>query len=93
MKLVPHWINGSEVQSKSGRSGEVFDPALGVPTKSVGFANQDEINLTIEAAKTAFPAWRDTSVTKRQQVLFNFRELLNARKGELAEIITPSTAR
>ena len=88
MKLVPHWINGSEVQSKSGRSGEVFDPALGVPTKSVGFANQDEINLTIAAAKTAFPAWRDTSVTKRQQVLFNFRELLNARKGELAEIIT-----
>lgn len=88
MKLVPHWINGSEVQSKSGRSGEVFDPALGVPTKAVGFANQDEINLAISSARNAFPGWRDTSVTKRQQVLFNFRELLNARKGELAEIIT-----
>ena len=88
MKLVPHWINGSEVQSKSGRSGEVFDPATGQQTKSVGFANQDEIKGAIEAAKTAFPAWRDTSVTKRQQVLFNFRELLNAKKSELAAIIT-----
>ena len=88
MKLVPHWINGSAVQSKSGREGQVFDPALGTQTKSVGFANQDEINQTIAAAKAAFPGWRDTSVTKRQQVLFSFRELLNAKKSELAEIIT-----
>jgi malonate-semialdehyde dehydrogenase (acetylating)/methylmalonate-semialdehyde dehydrogenase len=66
----------------------VFDPALGVQTKEVGFANQAEINLAIAAAKTAFPAWRDTSVSKRQQVLFSFRELLNAKKSELAAIIT-----
>ena len=88
MKLVPHWINGSAVQSKSGKEGQVFDPALGKQTTSVGFANQDEINQTIAAAKAAFPGWRDTSVTKRQQVLFSFRELLNAKKSELAAIIT-----
>ena len=88
MKLVPHWINGHEVESKSGRVGKVFDPALGSQTKEVGFADESEITLAIASAKSAFPVWRDTSVTKRQQVLFNFRELLNARKGELAEIIT-----
>ena len=42
----------------------------------------------IDAAAAAFPAWRDTSLAKRTQVLFDFRELLNARKGELAAIIT-----
>ena len=42
----------------------------------------------IDAAAAAFPAWRDTSLAKRTQILFTFRELLNARKGELAEIIT-----
>ena len=88
MKLVPHWINGSEVQSQSGRSLEVFDPALGIATKSVGLANKSEIELAIASAKAAFPGWRDTSVTKRQQVLFNFRELLHAKKSELAQIIT-----
>ena len=88
MKLVPHWINGKEVPSQSGRSGQVFDPALGTQTKEVGFANAAEIEIAISSAKSAFPLWRDTSVTKRQQVLFSFRELLNARKGELAEIIT-----
>ena len=88
MTTIPHWINGKAVHSNSGREGAVFDPAIGQQTKSVGFANQDEINQTIAAAKAAFPGWRDTSVTKRQQVLFNFRELLNAKKSELAEIIT-----
>jgi malonate-semialdehyde dehydrogenase (acetylating)/methylmalonate-semialdehyde dehydrogenase len=88
MTTIPHWINGKAVPSNSGREGAVFDPALGKQTKSVGFANQDEINQTIAAAKAAFPGWRDTSVTKRQQVLFNFRELLNAKKSELAAIIT-----
>ncbi|MBN7459576.1 CoA-acylating methylmalonate-semialdehyde dehydrogenase, partial [Mycobacteroides abscessus subsp. abscessus] len=36
----------------------------------------------------AFPAWRDMSLARRSAILFNFRELLNARKEELAAIIT-----
>ena len=86
--VVNHWINGSEYVSKSGRTFPVYDPALGVETKKVALANQEEIALAIKAAKDAFPEWRDTSLAKRQQIIFTFRELLNARKGELAEIIT-----
>lgn len=88
MSTIPMWINGLAVESKSGRFGDVFDPALGEATKKVGFANQDEINTAIGAAKKAFPAWRDLSLARRQAVLFRFRELLEAKKGELAEIIT-----
>ena len=83
-----HWINGSPHASKSGRTAPVFDPAIGVQTKHVALADQAEIDAAIGAAAAAFPAWRDTSITKRQQVIFKFRELLNERKGELAEIIT-----
>ena len=88
MSNVPLWINGQEVESKSGRYGDVYDPALGQVTKKVGFANQDEINRCIASAKEAFPTWRDQSLAKRMQVLFKFRELLEAKKGELAAIIT-----
>jgi malonate-semialdehyde dehydrogenase (acetylating)/methylmalonate-semialdehyde dehydrogenase len=88
MQTVPLWINGKSVQSQSGRFGDVFDPALGEATKRVGFANGAEIAATIQAAKQAFPAWRDLSLARRQQILFRFRELLEAKKGELAEIIT-----
>ncbi|HLP23088.1 MAG TPA: CoA-acylating methylmalonate-semialdehyde dehydrogenase [Microbacteriaceae bacterium] len=83
-----HWINGAHSASTSGRTAPVFDPALGVQTKNVALANETEIEAAIDAAAAAFPAWRDTPITKRQQVVFKFRELLNARKGELAEIIT-----
>jgi malonate-semialdehyde dehydrogenase (acetylating)/methylmalonate-semialdehyde dehydrogenase len=85
---VNHWINGQEVASTSARTAPVYDPALGVETKRVALANQAEIDAAIKAAKDAYPKWRDTSLAKRQQIIFSFRELLNARKGELAEIIT-----
>lgn len=88
MSSIPLWINGKEVESKSGRFGDVYDPALGQVTKQVGFANQDEISSCIAAAKAAFPQWRDQSLAKRMQVLFKFRELLEAKKNELAAIIT-----
>jgi malonate-semialdehyde dehydrogenase (acetylating) / methylmalonate-semialdehyde dehydrogenase len=88
MSVIPMWINGKAVESKSGRFGDVFDPALGESTKKVGFANQDEINATVAAAKAAFPAWRDLSTARRQAIMFRFRELLEAKKPELAAIIT-----
>ncbi|KGJ74464.1 methylmalonate-semialdehyde dehydrogenase [Cryobacterium roopkundense] len=88
LHLVSHWIDGQEQAGTSGRTAPVFDPALGTITKNVSLANQTEIAAAIASAKAAFPAWRDLSIAKRQQILFSFRELLNARKGEMAEIIT-----
>jgi malonate-semialdehyde dehydrogenase (acetylating) / methylmalonate-semialdehyde dehydrogenase len=88
LPVVSHWIDNAEYASKSGRTAPVFDPALGVATKEVALANEAEIAATIASAKKAFPAWRNESLAKRQAIIFNFRELLNARKGELAEIIT-----
>ena len=88
LPVVPHWIDGAERPSTSGRTAPVFDPALGVETKHVALANQAEIEAAIASAKAAFPEWRDASLAKRQQIIFKFRELLNERKAELAEIIT-----
>ena len=86
--VVNHWIDGKEYVSKSGRTLPVYDPALGVESKRVALADENEIAIAIASAKKAFPEWRDMSIAKRQGILFNFRELLNSRKGELAEIIT-----
>jgi len=88
LPIIQHWIDGAEYASKSGRTSPVYDPALGVQTKEVALANSAEIQAAISSAKKAFPAWRDLSIAGRQAILFNFRELLNARKPELAEIIT-----
>lgn len=88
LQVVPHWINGAESPSAGDRTAPVFDPALGRETKLVNLGNAEDIESAISSAHKAFPAWRDMSITKRQQIIFRFRELLNERKGELAEIIT-----
>jgi malonate-semialdehyde dehydrogenase (acetylating)/methylmalonate-semialdehyde dehydrogenase len=88
MKTIPHWINGQAKQSGSNRLGDVYDPALGSVASKVGFADQADIDLAVAAAKAAFPAWRDLALGKRQSIIFKFRELLEAKKSELAAIIT-----
>ena len=88
MKTIPHWINGQAKQSGSSRLGDVYDPALGSVASKVGFADQADIDFAVAAAKAAFPAWRDLALGKRQSIIFKFRELLEAKKSELAAIIT-----
>jgi malonate-semialdehyde dehydrogenase (acetylating) / methylmalonate-semialdehyde dehydrogenase len=88
LPVVPHWIGGAEYPSANGRTAPVYDPALGVETKRVALADQAEAVAAVAAASAAFPAWSELSLARRQTVLFKFRELLDARKGELAEIIT-----
>ncbi|MBM7832706.1 malonate-semialdehyde dehydrogenase (acetylating)/methylmalonate-semialdehyde dehydrogenase [Agromyces cerinus] len=85
---IEHWIDGASVAGDGARSGPVYNPARGVEQKRVRFASTDDVDAAVQAAARAFPKWRDTSIAKRQQVMFAFRELLNARSGELAAILT-----
>ena len=85
---ISHWLNNAAFQGDSGATAPVTNPATGQVTGQVALASVEDARTVIDAAAAAFPAWRDTSLTKRTQILFRFRELLNERKGELAEIIT-----
>ena len=85
---LQHWAGGKEFGSSSGRFGDVTDPATGSVSSQVAYASVEDVDQVVAAAAAAFPAWRDTSLTKRTQILFKFRELLEARKGEVAQIIT-----
>jgi len=85
---VPHYIGGVVTEGTSGRTAPVYDPALGVVTREVPLADLPELDAAVASAKAAFPGWRDTSIAKRQQILFRFRELINERKDELAQILT-----
>jgi malonate-semialdehyde dehydrogenase (acetylating)/methylmalonate-semialdehyde dehydrogenase len=88
MKLVSHWVAGKEFQGSGSGRGQVFDPAKGIQTKEVVFADKGDIEAAVAAASNAFPEWRDTSLAKRSAIMFRFRELLESKKSELAEIIT-----
>ncbi|MET3805259.1 malonate-semialdehyde dehydrogenase (acetylating)/methylmalonate-semialdehyde dehydrogenase [Nakamurella sp. UYEF19] len=88
LPVVGHWVAGVPAAGTGDRTADVYDPATGQVTKRVALASRGDADAVIDAAAKAWPAWRDTSLARRTQVLFAFRELLNSRKGELAEIIT-----
>jgi malonate-semialdehyde dehydrogenase (acetylating) / methylmalonate-semialdehyde dehydrogenase len=83
-----HWRHGEPFEGSSTRFSDVTNPATGEVTAQLALASEADVEAVIESAVAAFPAWRDTSLAKRTQVLFRFRELLNERKPELAAIIT-----
>ncbi|HEX6968015.1 MAG TPA: CoA-acylating methylmalonate-semialdehyde dehydrogenase [Micromonosporaceae bacterium] len=85
---ITHFVAGEPWRGAGGRQGEVFDPATGRLRGRVDLASTDDVAYAVAAAERAARAWRDVSLAKRTAVLFAFRELLNARRDRLAEVIT-----
>jgi malonate-semialdehyde dehydrogenase (acetylating)/methylmalonate-semialdehyde dehydrogenase len=88
VERISHWVGGKVVAGESGRTGPVFNPATGQQTHEVDFATTEEMDTAVATAAEAFPAWRATSLSKRADILFRIRELLEQRKPELARIVT-----
>ncbi len=88
MKRIHHWVAGKALPGTSGRSGPVYDPATGRQQAEVDFAAANEVDLAVDAARDAFPAWRATSLARRAQVLFQFRDLLHEHGSTLAALVT-----
>jgi malonate-semialdehyde dehydrogenase (acetylating) / methylmalonate-semialdehyde dehydrogenase len=88
VRRISHWIGGQPAPGSSGRSGPVYNPALGVQTGEVDFATAEEVGQAVAAAKEAFPAWREVSLSRRTELMFRIRELVHDRLGEIAAILT-----
>jgi len=86
--VLTHYIDGAPGAGSSARTAPVYNPATGAVQRLVSLASASDVDTAVASALAAYPAWRDASIAKRQTVMFAFRELLNARKGELADILT-----
>jgi malonate-semialdehyde dehydrogenase (acetylating)/methylmalonate-semialdehyde dehydrogenase len=88
LPVLAHYIDGAPETGASTRTAPVYNPATGRVQRLVSLAAAADVDTAVASAQAAYPAWRDASIAKRQGVMFTFRELLNARKGELADILT-----
>jgi malonate-semialdehyde dehydrogenase (acetylating)/methylmalonate-semialdehyde dehydrogenase len=88
MRTIPHWINGQEVVPASGNFGPVFDPSTGEQQAQVGLATTAEMDAAIAIAKAAFSSWRLTSLSRKSEILFRFRELVVANRDEIARLVS-----
>jgi malonate-semialdehyde dehydrogenase (acetylating)/methylmalonate-semialdehyde dehydrogenase len=88
VKRINHWVGGRMVEGTSGRTGPVYNPAQGVQVAEVALASAAEVDAAVEIARNAFPAWRATGLSRRAEILFRMRELLDANRKEVAAVIT-----
>ena len=88
MEILDHWLNGAAFSGESTRTSPVYNPARGEVQREVRLATTADVDTAVQAAKAAFHDWSTASWSKRQGVMFTFRELLNARKEEVAAILT-----
>ena len=88
MTQITHWINGALDTKKPERTGDIYNPATGKVTGTVAFGNAATVDSAVSAATAAFAEWRHSSLTKRTQVLFAFRELVAQNKEKIAALIT-----
>jgi malonate-semialdehyde dehydrogenase (acetylating)/methylmalonate-semialdehyde dehydrogenase len=86
--LLGHWIGGRLDETPAERHGEVTDSATGEVVARVPFASAADLDRAVAAATEAAKVWGATSLTRRTQVLFAFRELVNRHKDDLARIVS-----
>ena len=84
---VTHLVNGAAWEGSSERTSEIFNPATGVVTGVLDLASKELVDEIIGKAAVAAQEWGQTSIAKRTKILFKFRELLEANKGEIAKTI------
>ncbi len=88
MRTIPHWVNGSTVDGRGDRRLPVFDPATGEQRAVVVPATDPEVRDAVLAAKAAQPGWRAVALSRRTEVMFRFRELVDAHRKEIADAVS-----
>lgn len=86
MRTIHHWINGAPVSGSD--LIDVTNPATDQPIATVPMADTDTVTAALAAASDAFDDWSQTTLSRRAQVLFRFRDLLVENRSELAALIT-----
>jgi len=88
VKQIENYIGGKWIASSSENREDVPNPATGAVIASVPHSTRVEVKQAIQAAKAAFPSWKNTAVPKRVKILFKYQQLLVEHWEELAKLIT-----
>ena len=86
--IINHYIGGKIVEGKSGRLGDVYNPATGEVVRKVALATVEELRAAVATAKAAFPAWAETPPLRRARVMFRLKSLIEQNMDRLARIVT-----
>ncbi len=86
IKLKFH-AGGQWIESETGNYMPCYNPSTGAVIAYAPKCSAEEVDQTIQAAVNAYPAWSDIPVSRRVQVLFNLKGLLNKHLEELTYLL------
>jgi len=87
-EVLRNFVGGKWVESRSREFLDVYNPARGEVIARTPLSTGEDLDAAVQAAKKAFPAWRDTPAVVRSRSLFRFRQLLEENFEELARTVT-----
>ncbi|KYD03765.1 methylmalonate-semialdehyde dehydrogenase [Bacillus atrophaeus] len=88
MRKLKNYINGEWVESKTDKYEDVVNPATKEVLCQVPISTKEDIDYAVEKASQAFKKWSKVAVPRRARILFNYQQLLQQNKEELARLIT-----
>lgn len=87
-RRLKNFINGEWIESKTDKYEDIINPATKEVIARVPISTKEELNYAAEIAADTFESWKRVPVSKRARILFNFQQLLQKNKEELAHLIT-----
>ena len=93
MKKLQNFINGQSVDSKSGETTTLINPATGQPFATAPISNAADVDGAMKAASDAFVDWRDSTPSQRQRALLKIADAIEERADEVISIECENTGK
>ena len=93
MKKLNNFINGKSVESKSGESTTLINPATGAAFATAPKSNAADVDAAFKAADDAFAHWRDSTPSTRQRALLKIADAIENRAEEIIAIEVENTGK
>lgn len=86
-RTLGNYVNGYWADVAGAELHPVINPASGETIAQVPFSTSSHLDDAVRAAREALPVWRGVSTIARARKLFDLRQMLDARKDELARMV------
>ncbi|MFM7901808.1 MAG: aldehyde dehydrogenase family protein, partial [Bacteroidota bacterium] len=84
MQKISNYINGALVAPVSGSYIDNVNPATGKTYSHIPDSDERDVELAVQAAKSAFAGWSNTSAEKRSAILVRISQLIDRDLDKLA---------
>jgi 1-pyrroline dehydrogenase len=81
-----NFVGGEWVDAVDGGTAEILNPATGETIAEVPQGTQADVDRAVEAAKRAWPEWRETTPQERAEMLLKLADAIEAHTDELARV-------